>query len=101
MPNTTSAKKALRQTIKRRILNRSQRSALRTAVKKLRTALESTDTAAILTAFQLATKKFDQAADKHLIHKNSAARSKSRLSKLVKAKTGQANPAKAAAPVAK
>ena len=101
MPNTTSAKKALRQTIKRRILNRSQRSALRTAVKKLRTALEGTDTAVIQTAFQLATKKFDQAADKHLIHKNSAARSKSRLSKLVKAKTGQTNPAKAAAPAAK
>ena len=101
MPNTTSAKKALRQTIKRRILNRSQRSALRTAVKKLRAALEGTDTAVIQTAFQLATKKFDQAADKHLIHKNSAARSKSRLSKLVKAKTGQTNPAKAAAPAAK
>ena len=86
MPNTTSAKKALRQNAKRRVLNRSQRSALRTAVKKVRLALEGTDVATTQEAFRLATKKLDQAADKHLIHKNAAARTKSRLSRLVNAK---------------
>jgi small subunit ribosomal protein S20 len=90
MPNTPSAKKALRQSEKRRLLNRSQRSALRTAVKKVRTTAEGTDTAAAQEAYRLATKKLDQAAAKNLIHKNAAARTKSRLSKLVNKKAAPA-----------
>jgi small subunit ribosomal protein S20 len=90
MPNTPSAKKALRQSHKRRLQNRQQRSALRTAVKKVRVAAAGTDAAATQTAFQLATKKLDQAAAKNLVHKNTAARTKSRLSKLVKAQSGSA-----------
>jgi len=86
MPNTPSAKKALRQGEKHRLLNRSQRSALRTAVKKVRVAAAGTDAAATAEAFRLATKKLDQAASKHLIHKNAAARTKSRLAKLVSPK---------------
>ncbi len=89
MPNTASAKKEQRKTAKRRLLNRSQRSALRTAVKKARAAVESgaNDSEAVL---KLAAKKLDQAAAKHLIHKNAAARTKSRLAKLNKKKTAAA-----------
>lgn len=81
MPNTSSAKKALRQNTKRRLLNRSQRSALRTSVKKARTAIEAGGEASV-EALRLATKELDQAAAKHLIHKNAAARTKSRLARL-------------------
>jgi small subunit ribosomal protein S20 len=85
MPNTTSAKKAMKQSAKRRLLNRSQRSALRTVVKKARTAAAAGGDEAG-EAIRLAVKKLDQAAAKHLIHKNAAARTKSRLAKLAKAK---------------
>ncbi len=82
MPNTPSAKKALRQSEKRRLVNRAGRSALRTAVKKARAAAESGDVAAAGEALRLASKKLDQAAAKNLIHKNVASRTKSRLAKL-------------------
>ncbi|SFJ36792.1 30S ribosomal protein S20 [Planctomicrobium piriforme] len=87
MPNTPSAKKALRQSDKRRLLNRAQRSALRTAIKKARTSVETGDAAAAQEALRLATKKLDQAASKNLIHKNTASRTKSRLAKLLSKKT--------------
>jgi small subunit ribosomal protein S20 len=90
MPNTSSAKKALRQNQKRRLLNRSQRSALRTAVKKVRAAAEAGDDAATQEAFRFACKRLDQAASKNLIHKNTAARTKSRLSKVVKGRQADA-----------
>lgn len=84
MPNTTTAKKALRQNHKRRLQNRAQRSALRTYLKKCREAAAGGDATAAQEALRLATKKLDQAADKHLIHKNTAARTKSRLAKLIR-----------------
>jgi len=83
MPNTVSAKKAMRQNIKRRLQNRSQTAALRTAVKKVRKLSEAKDAAGAAEALREATKRLDQAADKHLIHKNTAGRTKSRLAKLV------------------
>jgi small subunit ribosomal protein S20 len=89
MPNTTTAKKALRQSAKRRLQNRSQKSALKTAIKKVRTLVASGDAAGAKDAFQAATKKLDQAADKHLIHKNTAARTKSRLASAVKKADGK------------
>ncbi|MBB02813.1 MAG: 30S ribosomal protein S20 [Rubinisphaera brasiliensis] len=84
MPNTANAKKALRQSVKRRLHNRSQRSALRTAVKKVRALVASGDIEGAETAFRHATKRLDQAAAKNLIHRNAAARTKSRLSKFIK-----------------
>ena len=84
MPNTSSAKKALRQNHTRRLRNRPQRSALRTAVRKCRQAAESGDTAAAGEALRVSTKRLDQAAAKNLIHKNVAARTKSRLARFVK-----------------
>jgi small subunit ribosomal protein S20 len=61
---------------------------LRTAVKKARAAANGADESTAQDAIRAATKKLDQAAAKHLIHKNAAARTKSRLSKLLKKKTG-------------
>lgn len=84
MPNSENAKKALRQSEKRRLQNRAQRAALRTAVKKVRAAAAAGDGEAAQSAFRFATKKLDQAAAKKLIHKNTAARTKSRLSHLLK-----------------
>ena len=83
MPTTNNAKKALLQSHKHRLLNRSQRAALRTVLKKCRAAAAGDDREAADAAFRLAVKRLDQAAAKHLIHKNNAARTKSRLSKLM------------------
>jgi len=86
MPNSPNATKALRQTHKRRALNRTQRSSLRTVIKNVRAAAESGDAAAAQSALNIANKRLDQAAAKNLIHSNAASRTKSRLAKLVKAK---------------
>jgi len=88
MPNTDSARRALRKDERRRVRNKQQRSALRTTVKKVRSTVaavpageKSVDDAK--SALQLAIKKIDQSAAKHLIHRNKAARDKSRLTKLI------------------
>lgn len=83
MPNNRNAAKAMRQNEKRRLRNRSARSTLRTVIKKVRDAVAKNDEAAATTALQTATKRLDQAAAKKFIHKNKAARLKSRLSVLV------------------
>jgi small subunit ribosomal protein S20 len=90
MPNSVNAKKALRQSLKRRAQNRQQRAALRTAIKKVRKAATAGDLETAQSAYQFATKKLDQAAAKNLIHKNTAARTKSRLSRLLKKQSEQA-----------
>jgi small subunit ribosomal protein S20 len=84
MPNTANAKKALRKSEQRRLRNRSRRSALRTTLKRVRSAVEAGNQEAAQDAFRLACKKLDQSAAKNLIHKNAAARTKSRLSALIK-----------------
>ena len=84
MPNTSSAKKRLRQNEKIRLRNRSQRSELRGHLRKVREAVTSGDKEQMQAAYRLAQKQLDQAAAKNLIHPNAAARTKSRLNKLVK-----------------
>ena len=84
MPNTKSAKKRLRQNVVRRTRNRVAKSALRTAVKKVRASLESGDVAQAGENFQAAVKKLDQSAARRIIHRNAAARVKSRLSAAIK-----------------
>lgn len=92
MPNSSSAKKSLRQNHRRRDRNRAQRSALRSLIKKCRTAIDAGDAAAAETAYQTAQKELDQAAAKRLIHPNKAARTKARLSKAIKeCKSGPAD----------
>jgi small subunit ribosomal protein S20 len=85
MANTASARKAARQSEKRRQHNASLRSRLRTAIKDVVKAVEAGDKAAAKTVFQKAMSTIDSIADKNIIHKNKAARHKSRLSSAVKA----------------
>ncbi|HEV8600913.1 MAG TPA: 30S ribosomal protein S20 [Gemmatimonadales bacterium] len=82
MPRTKSAKKQMRQAVGRTARNKSQRSALRTAVKKLRGLLDNKEDGKV--AFLEAEKQLDRAGRKGLIHPNTAARHKSRLAKRVK-----------------
>ena len=84
MPNTASAKKRLRQNDATRLRNRSQRSSLRTQLRRVREAVASGDKDMAQSELRTAQKKLDQAAAKNLIHRNAAARTKSRLVKLVK-----------------
>ena len=75
MPNIASAKKNMRKSRAAQARNRAQRTALRTALKKAKGEGASADAQA--TAVTL----LDRAARKGLIHKNAAARHKSRLAK--------------------
>ena len=81
MPKIKSAKKAMRQARSRYERNRTQRSALRTAVKHVRAAATAQTATA---AYTIAVRLLDRAARKGLIHKNNAARHKSRLAAMVK-----------------
>ncbi len=83
MPNSASAKKSMRKAATRRERNRTQRSSLRSALKKFRETAATGDKAAAESAFRLVVKRLDQAAAKNLIHSNKASRTKSRLSKLL------------------
>lgn len=80
MPNHKSAKKRVRQNEKRRAINRSNRSSLRTQIKKLRSALTGADAATSAPELLNPTvSAIDKAVNKGLLHKNTAARYKSRL----------------------
>ncbi len=85
MPNNASAKKRLRQNEKRRLQNRGIKGRMRSQLRAVREAVAAGDKEKAQSEFKVAVKRLDQAAAKNLIHKNAAARSKSRLSKLVKA----------------
>jgi small subunit ribosomal protein S20 len=84
MPTTKSAKKRLRQSLTRRASNRATRSVLKTHVRKVRDAVAAADAAAAGEALRVTAKKLDQAAARGVIHANSAARLKSRLSAAIK-----------------
>jgi small subunit ribosomal protein S20 len=88
MPNTTSAKKRMRQDAVRRARNRSTKSSLRTQVRKVREAIKAKDMDKSQTEFRLLVKKIDKAATHKVIHANTAARTKSRLSAAIKALKG-------------
>ncbi|MCK5809984.1 MAG: 30S ribosomal protein S20 [Cocleimonas sp.] len=79
MPNITSAKKRARQSEKRRIRNKHQRSGMRTAVKSVVYAIDAGEKETATTALKVAVPALDRAVTKGLIHKNKAARHKSRL----------------------
>ena len=89
MPNTDSAKKRLRQNEKRRLHNRSIKSTMWTQIRRVREAVQAGDAEKAQAEFRVATKRLDRAASKNLIHKNAAARTKSRLSKLIKSTAGK------------
>ena len=79
MANSNQARKRARQAITRRNHNMGMRSALRTSIKQVLAAIQSGDKDAAQAAYKLAAPKIDSMANKGLIHKNKAARHKSRL----------------------
>ena len=85
MANIASAKKRARQAEKSRLQNASQRSMLRTQIKKVVSAIEAKDKEAASDAYQAAVPVIDAMVSKGIIHKNKAARHKSRLNAHVKA----------------
>lgn len=85
MANSAQARKRARQTIKQREHNFSARSRLRTAIKNIRKMIESGDKNEAQAEFIKTVSIVDLIADKGIIHKNKAARQKSRLSAAIKA----------------
>ena len=85
MANSAQARKRARQAVKQRAHNASLRSTLRTAIKRVRAAIAAGDKAAAQGVFQTSMAVVDRIADKKIIHKNKAARHKSRLSAQIKA----------------
>jgi len=83
MANHKSAEKRVRQNIKRNAINRSNRTGLRTQIKKLRTALADHDQTQSTELLNPTISSIDKAVNKGIIHKNTAARYKSRLTKHV------------------
>ncbi len=87
MANSAQARKRARQNSGQRDLNMSLRSTLRTAIKKVRKAIDAGDKAAAQAEFKTSMSVIDSIADKKIVHKNKAARHKSRLSGAIKAMT--------------
>lgn len=85
MANSAQARKRARQAEVSRKLNASQRSMLRTHIKNVIKAIEAGDAQAAQTAYAKAIPVIDKSAGKGLIHKNKAARHKSRLGQHVRA----------------
>ena len=85
MANSAQARKRARQAIKRKERNASQRSTVRTYIKKVIAAVSSNDSEAAKSALVQAIPVIDKMVSKGILHKNQAARYKSRLSGKVKA----------------
>jgi len=83
--NSAQARKRARQTEKHRQLNASQRSMLRTYIKRVEGAIDAGDADAATEAYKTATPIIDRMAGKGLIHKNKAARHKARLNARIRA----------------
>ncbi len=85
MANSPQARKRARQNEKRRAHNASLRSLVRTNIKKVVAAIKTGDAEQARAAYSSAVPVIDRMADKGIIHKNKAARHKSRLNAQVKA----------------
>ena len=83
MPNHKSAEKRDRQNVKRRAINKNNRTKVRGQVKKLRAALTSGDAAVSQELLNPTISLLDKAVNKGILHKNTAARYKSRLTSRV------------------
>ena len=78
MPNHKSAEKRVRQNERRRVINRANRTKLRTSIKKFRGALKS-DAGQVGALLPQTVSEIDKAVQKGVLHRNAAARHKSRL----------------------
>jgi small subunit ribosomal protein S20 len=83
MPTRKSAKKSIRQDVVRRMRNRSDKSALKTQIKKFVSAIKSHDFDEAGKHLSQVTKKLDKIAAKNIIHKKTASRKKSRLTRFL------------------
>jgi small subunit ribosomal protein S20 len=90
MANTKSAKKAVRQIERRTTVNRQRRSKMRTFVRKVEEAIVAGDQAAAKTALAVAEPILMRAAQKGIVHRNTASRKVSRLTARVAALAAQA-----------
>lgn len=84
MANTAQARKRARQSVARNKHNAGMRSMMRTSIKRVRQAIEAGDKTAAEEVFRKASSVIDRVADKNIIHKNKAARHKSRLASAIK-----------------
>jgi small subunit ribosomal protein S20 len=85
MANSKQARKRARQDNARNQHNTAQRSKLRTAIRTVRKAIAAGDKGKAMDVFQKSTSVIDSIADKKIVHKNAAARNKSRLAAAIKA----------------
>ncbi len=85
MPNVPSAKKRLRQTLRRNMRNKAIRTRIKTVSKRVLKAVEDKDEK-VNEYLSIAYKTIDMAASKGVIHKNQAARKKASLAKKVSSK---------------
>lgn len=85
MPNTKQAAKRMRQNDKRRTINRSRKTAIKTFTRKVTTAVEAKDATEAQAQFVELQKRVDKAAKENTIHPNAAARRKSRIQKKINA----------------
>ncbi len=85
MPNTKTAKKAMRQSARRTEINKARKSRIRTFIRKVEKAIASGDAEAASQALRAAQPEIMRGARRNILHKNTAARKISRLSKRIKA----------------
>ncbi len=85
MANIASAKKRARQAGKRRARNAALRTELRTMIRKVRKTIAAGDKKVAAEQLRVAQSRIDSIADKKIVHKNTAARHKSRLAAAIKA----------------
>ena len=90
MAHSLSAKKRVRQNAKRRVINRARKSVLKTQIKYLDTAIDAGDTPKAQDQLKDLTRKLDQFSTTSTMHKNTAARIKSRMTQRVNALTAKA-----------
>ncbi len=85
MPNTESAKKRVRQSEGRTLANKTKRSNMRTAIRKVREALDAGDKSQAQSLLPSAYQAIDKCAKANIIHDNNAAHQKAQLTKVVNA----------------
>ena len=83
MTNIKSAKKRIKVTEKKTLQNKMVKSALKTAIKKVRAEVEAGNKDGAVEAYNIVASKLDASVSKGIHHKNYASRQKSRLAKLV------------------
>ena len=91
MANTKSAEKRMRQSEKQRARNRADRATMRTAVKKVRGAIDAGDAQQAETLLKEAIAVIDRTVKKNVLHRNTGSRTKSRLTKAVRAAAGSSS----------